>query len=468
MRHLAWMGLLLLCAGGTVRSEEGGAARDAAMWNAARAAMDAQIRLGDLARQRGDLAVAEKAYRAALAIYERTSKRMAAAPFAGPPRKGTIGIGGSKGRAVKKKAATNQKGVFQPAVPPRSRHTKRRRARAGSAAISAALAWLARSQRDDGLWDADKHGGGALFDPGVTGLAILAMLGAGYTDAGQTAYAGNVRKGLSALMKSQDKDGCIGTRASHSFIYNHCIATTALCEAYALTRNPRYKPVATKAANYIMMARNPYMAWRYTPRGGENDTSVTAWAIIALTSAKQAGIKVDPDAFVGARNWVEKMTDPRTGRIGYNFRGGQVARPEGMQDRFPANRSHAMTAAGLLIRACAPEFDPRAADVQRGAKLCLSRPPAWNVRDGSVDMYYWYYGTMAMVQIGGSSLRTWNDHAFQAVLDGQRQRGPERGSWDAMGPWGNDGGRVYATAVMAMTLQVVNRYDKVFYGPRKN
>ena len=37
-----------------------------------------------------------------------------------------------------------------------------------------------------------------------------------------------------------------------------------------------------------------------------------------------------------------------------------------------------------------------------------------------------------------------------------------KGSWDPIGPWGGDGGRVYSTSVMAMCLQVYYRYGRVF------
>ena len=48
-------------------------------------------------------------------------------------------------------------------------------------------------------------------------------------------------------------------------------------EAYGMTRNPRYKKPAQNALDFIAMARNPYFAWRYAPRSGDNDTSVTGW-----------------------------------------------------------------------------------------------------------------------------------------------------------------------------------------------
>jgi hypothetical protein len=48
-----------------------------------------------------------------------------------------------------------------------------------------------------------------------------------------------------------------------------------------------------------------------------------------------------------------------------------------------------------------------------------------------------------------------------AVLDSQRQDGAHYGSWDAVGPWGMKGGRVYSTATMVLCLEVYFRYGKV-------
>ena len=35
------------------------------------------------------------------------------------------------------------------------------------------------------------------------------------------------------------------------------------------------------------------------------------------------------------------------------------------------------------------------------------------------------------------------------------------GSWDPIGPWGLEGGRVASTALMAMCLEVDYRYERV-------
>jgi len=338
------------------------------------------------------------------------------------------------------------------------------------------LQWLAKHQdlETDGKWDCDdfmKHDapddkcdgpGNEMYDVGVTGL----FLGAGHTDrGGETAqFARNVRGGLKFLMRTQDPDGCFGIRTSKHFLYNHAIATLAMCEAYWMTRNVRYKRPAQKGLDFISMARNPYLAWRYEPQGGENDLSMTGWMVMALKSGKYAGLLIDPDAFEGARRFVSKMTDPEFGMAGYDTPGGGPARPEGLQDRFPAEKSRSMTAVAVLTRIFLGEEPNKSPMVRLGAERILECPPTWNADDGSIDMYYWYYGSLAMFQVGGKSWKQWKKAMVPTVVKSQHDEGSgsRTGSWDQIGPWGADGGRVYSTALQVMSLEVFYRYDRVF------
>ena len=61
-------------------------------------------------------------------------------------------------------------------------------------------------------------------------------------------------------------------------------AEGALAEAYALSRAPRLREPAQKAIDFIQMAQNPYLAWRYGVRPQDNDTSVTAWMENSMSS----------------------------------------------------------------------------------------------------------------------------------------------------------------------------------------
>jgi hypothetical protein len=90
--------------------------------------------------------------------------------------------------------------------------------------------------------------------------------------------------------------------------------------------------------------------------------------------------------------------------------------------------------------------------------------PTWNASDGSIDMYYWYYATLAMFQVGGDAWKRWNEAMVPSIVANQRTDGDYclyRGSFDPIDPWGPDGGRVYSTALLAMCLEVYYRYDRV-------
>jgi hypothetical protein len=294
--------------------------------------------------------------------------------------------------------------------------------------------------------------GNPAFDVGLTGLATLAFLGQGFTDRGtaeENPYARNVRQALRYLMQAQEQDGCFGPRSTHAFMYNHAIATLALCEALAMTRNPRYRKPATDGVRFILDARNPGAGWRYDPRGGETDTSVTLWCVTALDGGRRAGLEVPSQAFSDAVAWVDRMTDPNSGRVGYNYPGGLPCRMEGVHKRFPADRTEAMTAAGLWIRMVAGREAPEA--IRKGAALCLAKPPMWD--GASNDAYYWHFGTLAMRRVGGEAWVTWRAKLMAAIVPRQHATGARRGSWDPDDPWGTEGGRIGSTALLTLCLE---------------
>jgi len=330
---------------------------------------------------------------------------------------------------------------------------------AAKAAVGRGLAWLAAQQDESGAWDCEEQGGSASYDTGVTGLALLCFL----NTENPALHADTLRRGLRRLVAMQDAEGCIGARTSRAFLYLHATATLALCDAARVLRDPAYRAAAQRAVDFILAARHPEGAWRYELRAAEADTSVTGWMVACLRAGEAAGLRVDRAAYGGALAYVESVTDPGTGRTGYSAKVRHAARPKGLMEAFPANHTRSMTAAGLVVRlAAGQERDTPV--LSRGVEECLALLPQWNVEDGYLDMYYWFQGTRAIQQVQGMAWRRWSKTLREVVVPRQRgdDAGALEGSWDPLGPWGPDGGRVYATAAMVLCLETTCGWVRPF------
>jgi hypothetical protein len=351
--------------------------------------------------------------------------------------------------------------------------------------VLAGLRWLARHQGPDGGWHAETFSaccapgtrcggaGYADYDVGLTGLSLLAFLGAGVTHRSrdryedphthQTIRLGDVvRRGLRYLDAQQDAEGCFGPRVGE-FVYNHAIATLALTEAYGMTSAAQFRPLAERGLAFLTGAQNPYRGWRYAVRPGDNDTSVTGWCVMALKSAELSGLPSSRSAFEGARAWIDSVTDG-AGEVGYSGLGKVDVVLRGKNEAWCGHPS--MTAVGLLCRIFIDRnpADPRLA---KHAAIVAKDPPRWDERRRTIDFYYWYYGALALYQLDGPDGRLWRpwDEALREALgkhQKERKDGCEDGSWDpAVDRWGAPGGRIYATAINVLTLEVLYRYERV-------
>ncbi len=357
-------------------------------------------------------------------------------------------------------------------------------------AVLLGLKWLRDHQTDDGYWDShdfmhmDRYldqppsdgSGNEVNDVGVTGLAMLAFLGRG-NDITEGMFSQQIRAGVGWLNRMQNTEsGLYGEGVGTPTLYNHSIATLAMGEAGFRTRSPLFQRSLVRAVSCIADARNPYQAWRYSMRPeGDNDTSITGWMVFALKSAQNAGTLVSKDNFDGALDWFNQMTDPSSGRTGYAIgegggRGGLPSRQRIYLEKFPPHKSEALTAVSLLCRIFMTDTEkvsdwkdhPDYELLRKQADLILKTPPVWDEEGGSCDMYYWYYATFAMNQWGGKHWKVWKKAIERALVPNQR-RGADNftGSWDPVGPWGADGGRVYSTAICTLILEVYYRYARV-------
>lgn len=388
---------------------------------------------------------------------------------------------------------------------------------AKESAIRAALQWLVRHQSSDGSWkpagfvercgrtcrnlDPARHGDGRGFpehEVGVTGLAILALAGYGHThiDGTHEHFTEALRRGvdylLSVQVRSNDptEDGRFGAAEAEAWIYDHAIATLALAELLVVSRDVlRLRRPAEAAVRLCLRAQNPGAGWRYGVRPGDSDTSVTGWMCLALKTARHAGLSIPREeydrAFADALRWIDRAT-AANGRTGYYAPGDEGSRlQKGHPEPYPYSKElSCMTGVGVLCRLLAGE-SRRSPLVRSGVRILLAHPPLWSdshasdargadargrdARGGdargrglsTINLYYWYYGSYALFHYGGAEWSLWNVPMKEALIGAQRRGGDEDGSWDPIGEWGIAGGRVYATAIGAMTLEVYARYERL-------
>ena len=343
--------------------------------------------------------------------------------------------------------------------------------------IAQALAWLARHQDREGSWRVRGHTqncglpsaclpqvGISEFDVGVTGLALLSILGSGIGLYDNDNYDGlnlgeAVRRGVAYLVRIQTDDGAICDTGTSKYIYNQATAVHALAEALRSSqavgdpepaRSDAVFRALGRAVDYLAYAQNPGKGWRYKVRPGDNDSSVTALCVLALEAARRARVKVPSGAFSGGLAWFDEATEPSYGRVGYTHAGtGKVFIP-GQNEAY---RHHETLAAAAWVCRAALSIRRPNPPLTVTRILTNDRPrPDLKWRDG----YYWYYGTRFFKAFGGKDLWLEWQGAVVAALSSWQEPGGQKcssGSWPPNGRWAPEGGRVYTTAMNLLTLE---------------
>jgi len=318
-------------------------------------------------------------------------------------------------------------------------------------AVHQGLAWLKDHQHDDGHWSLDRFYGepaGRSFsgkgsvssDTAATGFVLLPLLADGHThQAGE--HRETAAKALGWLLQHQKPDGELNANAGkNARMYAHAIGTIALCEAYGMTKDPALREPAQRAVDFIFRAQHPQLGgWRYEPRS-DSDTSVVGWQVMALKSAQMAALEVPQPPLELARAWLRSVECQGRERGTFRYQSGRAPTP-------------AMTAEALLCLQYlgAPREDP---SLQAGVQYLLKNLP----KAGSETSYYWYYGTQVLYHLQGEPWQAWNKALRDMLVQTQRKDGDLAGTWDPRDQWESQAGRIYATSLRLLMLEVYYRH----------
>lgn len=293
--------------------------------------------------------------------------------------------------------------------------------------VETGLRWLAAHQTSEGDWHGDAWpqwcdrermptsevgDGDPRFDVGATGLALTAFLGAGYTHRGRHPFAKTVTLGLRDLKHRQAADGTYAEPGTPYRARNQALAALALGRAVELTESPVWKGAAARAG-----AALPDV-WRDEPA----DAVATGYAVLAAGTTEDRAFREDLHA--ACRTLARGQSDLEV----------------------------AIGIAGCLLLG----DDPRDARREE-AILGILRS-----RVGTLGLHEAFFVAIAAWRLRGETFKEWS------ATKRPEQRRKERsghpcclgGSWDV--PEGCDlpGGRIEATALPTMTLEIYYRYDR--------
>ena len=305
----------------------------------------------------------------------------------------------------------------QPAVPPDAVEA--------AAAVERGVAWLVAAQQPDGSWGSDRFRGSVA----VTAHGLLALASTGSTAlAGPQAEA--VARSVDFLLNQAGPSGLIAGNeaAANGPMYGHAYAVQALAELAGETARPELTAALRRGCRLMEQTQNEEGGWRYQPRRGDADISVTAAMVVALEAAAAAGIEVSQTSLEQAVTYLKRLQNTDGG-----FRYQAAAGPSGA----------ARTAAALVALALAA---PREADVLSSGRAWLRRhPAAADPADG-----YAAYGMLAHSitawQTAPETWAAWYAQTAPGLLARQR----------ADGSWPDPSCAEYGTAAAILSLTTAN------------
>ena len=306
-------------------------------------------------------------------------------------------------------------------------------------AVERGLNFLATTQSDDGSWEGGRFG----KNVAITSLACLAMMGDG-NSASRGPYSDQIMRGLDFVLESTKENGLIASQANNGPMYGHGFATLFLGEIYGMTPggpdtalSSRLHEALIKAVRLIEQTQNDEGGWRYNPVPYDADVSVTICLIMALRSARNAGIEVSSETIDRAVEYVRSAQNP-DGGFRYQVSAGSSAWPR--------------SAAGVASLYYAGIYSDDSID--RGLEYLMGTAlPGATTPSRSHYFYGQYYAVQSMFLAGDEHWATWWPAIRGELIKSQL----DDGSWED-----RSAGKTYGTAMALIILQMPKRYLPIF------
>jgi hypothetical protein len=259
-------------------------------------------------------------------------------------------------------------------------------------AIDRGLAALLKSQHPDGSWGNHKVAS--------TALSLMAFMVKGQFPE-RPPNGQSLSRAVDFLVQAaKNKDGYMGAS-----MYEHGLATLALSEVSGMVNRADVHDTLKLAVGVILKAQNPKGGWRYSPQPTDADLSASVMQIVALASAKEAGIMVPDETIRMAVEYVKFCHHKPSGGFGY---------------QGPDGPGFERSAAGVMSLMMCGERDSEI--VEKGIAYLVAQPEG--VFNNSPHYYYGhYYAIQAIYQAGEDHYQAWYPKIRDALLKKQAADG---------------------------------------------
>ncbi len=302
-------------------------------------------------------------------------------------------------------------------------------------AVKLGFEYLKSQQNADGSFGRGRYG----RHVGITSLCAIAFMADGnLPDRGP--YGEQVRKALEFVLAHAQETGLLAADTSHGPMYGHGFAALFLGEIYGQTPNDkRVRDALVKSIDLIIGTQNEEGGWRYHPVPYDADISVTICQIMALRSARNAGIKVPKTTIDRAVKYVRECQNADGGFRYMRHTGGSA---------WPR------TAAGVASLFYAGIYEDDSIDRGLDYLMRVALPGRAGRLSGQPHYYYGqYYSVQAMYLAGGEYWSRW----WPAVREELLRKQSSNGGW-----LDHHAGGAYATAMSLIVLQMPKRYLPIF------
>jgi RNA polymerase sigma factor (sigma-70 family) len=275
-----------------------------------------------------------------------------------------------------------------------------------------------KSQNEDGSWGdgVTMLGDRVVGRAGVTSLALLSFLGAGYCQLSKDVYDGRdtgvtVRRALDYLSKNFRDDGSVSSDGDP--VLDQALSSLALSESYGMTASWKLKEPAQKGIEALLKLQQSDGSWSHP--------TSTYWAMEALASALYAEIPLDAEQVQRTKNYMRSQLDAGPNlpaMIGYLF--------------LSQDRQHP----GLL----------------QTRQAVSTVPPD----RGGTDLLYCYQGGMALFRYEGPDGNNWKPWAesLRQTLQNSQQGGFWQGTTQS--------DTIVRSSLATFSLEMVYRYYNTF------